>query len=281
LLHIEMMPTERLVPYAWNARTHSEQQVAQIAASIVRFGFTNPILIGEDDGIIAGHGRLMAAKKLGLADVPTIRLALLNEAERRALVVSDNKIALNAGWNAEILLEQIDLIRADGFDIDELIGFSDEEIEGMLDAIEVQEVGGDGGGDEGSGEVGDGSAGTGSAPASTPAANATLAERFGIPPFTILDARKGWWQDRKRAWLDLGIRSELGRGEGDRACPGGSPLPGTGSRKGYKPRWANAIHDGAVIGKGGRADQVAAAATARNAKKKEEASAEQKGAGNG
>ena len=79
-MHIEMMPVERLVPYARNARTHSDQQVAQIAASIVRFGFTNPILIGYDDVIIAGHGRLMAAKQLALAEVPTIRLAHLNEA---------------------------------------------------------------------------------------------------------------------------------------------------------------------------------------------------------
>ena len=139
-MQIEMMPTERLVPYARNARTHSEQQVAQIAASIVRFGFTNPILIGEDDVIIAGHGRLMAAKQLGLAEVPTIRLAHLNEAERRALVVADNKIALNAGWDLDILFEQIELIRADGFDVD-LIGFSDEELEGMLEEIEAPAIG--------------------------------------------------------------------------------------------------------------------------------------------
>ena len=135
------MPTERLVPYARNARTHSDQQVAQIAASIERFGFTNPILIGDDDVIIAGHGRLMAAKQLAMAEVPTIRLAHLNEAERRALVVADNKIALNAGWDTEILLEQIELIRADGFDAD-LVGFSDEELEQMLADIEAPEPGG-------------------------------------------------------------------------------------------------------------------------------------------
>ncbi len=140
-MQIEMMPTERLVPYARNARTHSDQQVAQIAASIERFGFTNPILIGDDDVIIAGHGRLMAAKQLAMAEVPTIRLAHLNEAERRALVVADNKIALNAGWDTEILLEQIELIRADGFDAD-LVGFSDEELEQMLADIEAPEPGG-------------------------------------------------------------------------------------------------------------------------------------------
>jgi DNA modification methylase len=139
-LQIEMMPTERLVPYARNARTHSDQQVAQIAASIVEFGFTNPILIGDDDVIIAGHGRLMAAQHLGLAEVPTIVLAHLNEAQRRALVVADNKIALNAGWDTEILLEQIELSRADGFDLD-LLGFSDEELEGMLEDIEAPQLG--------------------------------------------------------------------------------------------------------------------------------------------
>ena len=137
-----MLQIERLVPYARNARTHSDQQVAQIAASIVRFGFTNPILIGDDDVIIAGHGRLMAAKQLALAEVPTIRLAHLNEAERRALVVADNKIALNAGWDLDILFEQIELIRADGFDIDDLIGFSDEELAGMLEEIEAPEPSG-------------------------------------------------------------------------------------------------------------------------------------------
>jgi len=92
-------------------------------------------------------------------------------------------------------------------------------------------------------------------------------EAGAIPPFSILDASKGWWQDRKRAWLDMGIRSELGRGEGDRACPGGSPMPGNGSRKDYKPGAAKAFNDGAVLGGGGLADQVAKAATARRQKK--------------
>jgi hypothetical protein len=103
--------------------------------------------------------------------------------------------------------------------------------------------------------------------AAAPAPSANLAERFGIPPFSVFEARKGWWQDRKRAWIDLGIRSELGRGEGDRACPGGSPMPGNGSRKDYKPGASKAFHDGAVLGKGGLSDQVAAAATARRAGK--------------
>ncbi|WP_143796733.1 site-specific DNA-methyltransferase [Paracoccus marinus] len=136
-----MMPTGQLVPYARNARTHSDDQVAQIAASITEFGFTNPILIGEDGVIIAGHGRLMAAQRLGLSEVPVIVLAHLNAAQRRALVVADNKIALNAGWDTVILLEQIELIRADGFDID-LVGFSDVELGELLAEIEAPETAG-------------------------------------------------------------------------------------------------------------------------------------------
>ena len=135
------MPVGQLVPYARNARTHSDDQVAQIAASITEFGFTNPILIGEDSVIIAGHGRLMAAQRLGLSEVPVIVLAHLNAAQRRALVVADNKIALNAGWDTEILLEQIELIRADGFDID-LVGFSDDELGELLAEIEAPETAG-------------------------------------------------------------------------------------------------------------------------------------------
>ena len=95
-LDIEHIPVDRLVPYARNARTHSEEQVAQIASSIAEFGFVNPILVGADDVIIAGHGRLLAARKVGLADVPVIRLGHLSETQRRALVIADNRIAENA-----------------------------------------------------------------------------------------------------------------------------------------------------------------------------------------
>jgi len=149
-LQIVMMPTARLVPYARNARTHSDEQVAQIAAAITEFGWTNPILIGDDDVIIAGHGRLMAAQRLGMAEVPVIVLGHLNEAQRRAVVVSDNKIALNAGWDLEILMEQIELIRSDGFELD-LIGFSDDELAEIMDGLE--EDADDGGAVDGEDEV--------------------------------------------------------------------------------------------------------------------------------
>ena len=95
---IESMPVERLKPYPRNARTHSRKQIQQIAKSIERFGFTNPVLISDRSEIIAGHGRVMAAKELGLATIPTVRLSHLSAEERRAYVLADNKLALNAGW---------------------------------------------------------------------------------------------------------------------------------------------------------------------------------------
>ena len=105
-MQIDMVATERLLPYARNARTHSPEQVSQIAASIAEFGFTNPILIGDDDVIVAGHGRLLAAKALGMAEVPVIVLAHLNEVQRRALVLADNRIAESAGWDERMVAEE-------------------------------------------------------------------------------------------------------------------------------------------------------------------------------
>src|SRR4051794_8240550 len=102
-LRIEYWPIGRLVPSARNARTHSAAQVAEIAGSIRTFGFTNPLLVGEDADVIAGHGRLAAARLLGLTEVPVIPLRSLNDVERRLLMLADNRIALNAGWDAELL----------------------------------------------------------------------------------------------------------------------------------------------------------------------------------
>ncbi|MBI4910962.1 MAG: ParB N-terminal domain-containing protein [Acidobacteria bacterium] len=128
---IELWPVERLIPYARNARTHSEEQVAQIAASIVEFGFTNPLLVDSDAGIVAGHGRLLAARKLGLVEVPVIVLDHLNEIQRRAYVLADNRLALNAGWNDDALATELAAIEAEGFDL-AVIGFTDQELEGLL-----------------------------------------------------------------------------------------------------------------------------------------------------
>lgn len=130
-MKLEQLPLDRLIPYARNSRTHSDEQVAQVAASIREFGFTNPVLIDAQDGIIAGHGRVMAARKLGLDEVPCIRLAHLSEAQKRAYVIADNKLALNSGWDEEMLkIELAELQEAD-FDI-ELTGFSTDELATLL-----------------------------------------------------------------------------------------------------------------------------------------------------
>jgi ParB family chromosome partitioning protein len=137
-----------IIPYARNSRTHSEEQVAQIAASIKEFGWTNPVLIDEENGIIAGHGRLAAARKLGHTEIPVIELTGLSEAQKRAYVIADNKLALNAGWDTEMLvnelrdLEGIDLSLT-GFTIDEInalqpVDFdpATEEEQGKLDQLD-------------------------------------------------------------------------------------------------------------------------------------------------
>lgn len=120
-----------LVPYARNARTHSDAQVAQIAASIREFGFTAPILVDGGKGVIAGHGRLLAARKLGMTEVPTIELAHLTPAQKRAYVLADNRIALSAGWDPEMLRLELGDLQADGFDLN-LTGFDPGEIAGFL-----------------------------------------------------------------------------------------------------------------------------------------------------
>ena len=211
MLTVIYKPIGDLIPYARNSRTHSDVQVAQIAASIKEFGFTNPVLIDEEGGIIAGHGRVLGARKLGMDEVPTITLEGLTKTQRQAYVIADNKLALNAGWDEELLKLEIEELDGEGFDIS-LLGFDDEFL------------------DDDEGETqGDGT-GAGS-----------LAGRFLVPPFSVLNAREGWWQDRKRAWIALGIKSELGRGGGnDRtfcivqesreigrisAAPGGSARP--------------------------------------------------------
>lgn len=134
-MKIEQLQVIDLIPFINNSRTHSDEQVAQVAASIKEFGFTNPILIDGDNGIIAGHGRLMAARKLSIETVPCIRLAHLSEAQRRAYVIADNKLALNAGWDDELLSLELGELKEMDFDLS-LIGFSDDELELLL----VEEV---------------------------------------------------------------------------------------------------------------------------------------------
>ena len=128
---IEHLSTDTLVPYARNSRTHSPEQVAQIAASIKEFGFTNPVLIDANNTLIAGHGRVMAAQSIGLPSVPAIRLAHLTAAQRRAYVIADNKLAENAGWDMATLAREVEDLTADGYDID-LLGFGADELTALL-----------------------------------------------------------------------------------------------------------------------------------------------------
>lgn len=135
---IEMWPLDRLIPYARNARTHSDTQVAQIAASIIEFGFTAPLLVSEDGGILAGHGRLAAARKLHLDAVPVVVLDHLTPTQRRAYILADNQLALQAGWDQELLAVELADLSAAGFDL-ALTGFSDDELADLLGDIEDAE----------------------------------------------------------------------------------------------------------------------------------------------
>lgn len=188
-MNIETIAVDLLIPYARNSRTHSDEQVAQIAASIREFGFTNPVLIDGEDGIIAGHGRVLGARKIGMKSVPCIRLDHLTENQKRAYIIADNKLALNAGWDDEMLALEFEELRGVDFDLS-LTGFDAGELAALMGEYEEGEY------DD---EQPD---------------NGSLADRFMVPPFSVLNAREGWWQDRKRAWVALGIKSELGRGGG-------------------------------------------------------------------
>lgn len=200
---IDFWPIDELVPYARNSRKHSPEQVAQLVGAVREFGWTMPVLVEPDGGIIAGHGRVMAAQELyktggliRLADgtvipegtVPVLIARDWPKEKVRAYVIADNKLALNAEWDEEMLRLELGELRS-GFDIDlGTIGFSDADLK-LIFPDPVQ-------------------------PGADNAAQAgRLSERFGIPPFSVLNAREGWWQDRKRAWMALGIQSELGRGD--------------------------------------------------------------------
>ena len=135
---IERWPIDRLVPFTRNARTHSQAQIAQIAASIAEFGFVNPILVGSDSVIVAGHARALAARQLGLTDVPVIILDHLTPTQRRALVIADNRLALSAGWDEEMLHLELAGLSEQDFDLD-LLGFEDDELAALLAAEETIE----------------------------------------------------------------------------------------------------------------------------------------------
>src|SRR5260370_9233393 len=131
-LRVRLVPIEKLIPYIRNSRTHTDQQVAQVAASIREFGWTNPILIRPDLVVIAGHARLLAARKLGLVEVPTIELSGLSEAQCRALAIADNQLAINgAGWDEEMLRIELAALQEEDFDVN-LLGFDPHELDELL-----------------------------------------------------------------------------------------------------------------------------------------------------
>lgn len=150
MLEVAYIATTDVIPYVNNARSHSEQQVGQVAASIKEFGFNNPILIDEHNGVIAGHGRLAAAQKLGLELIPTITLAGLTEAQRKAYVIADNKLTENSRWDFDLLSLEIEQLKDLDFDV-ALLGFSEVELDGIsseemdmsvLDELDDEEVDG-------------------------------------------------------------------------------------------------------------------------------------------
>lgn len=203
-LEIVYRPIADLVPYAQNARKHPRAQLDKLKAAILRFGWGSPLAIAGD-GVLAGHGRLIVAAELrddgipipgnpGLDVVPTIDLSHLSDTERRAYILADNKIAADAGWDMALLAGELSGLRLDGFDLS-LTGFDANDLALVFPP-------------EGFGP-----------------AHGSLAAAFGVPPFSVLNAREGWWQDRKRTWLALGIQSELGRGDSPGVAPGGAPMP--------------------------------------------------------
>lgn len=230
-----MRAVHELKPHPRNTKKHPASQIKVIAGLIEKHGWTNPVLIDAKNRIIAGHGRIEAAKLLGIIDVPCIVAEGWTEAEIRAYVIADNKSAEMAEWDIDRLRDELAELGAEGINLEGL-GFSSDELDELLKA-----------------------------PDEPRPPSVSLGERFGLPPFSVLNAREGWWQDRKRAWLALGIKSEVGRGENL------LKMSDTVLQPDPKKRAAKAktFHDGAVIGKGkgGLADQVAKAATRRRKSK--------------
>jgi len=195
-IKVEMWPIEELEPYVRNARTHPPEQIEQIMGSMRRFGFTIPILVSEDGTIIAGHGRLEAAKRLGLAEVPVMVARGWTEDMARAYTIADNRLAETSEWDVETLRFEMEEL---GLDDEALLfdmGFEVDDLNAILGSAGIEA--------EASGDRQE---------ANRAEARASLAEQFGAVPFSVLNAREGWWLERKRQWLALGIRSEVGRGE--------------------------------------------------------------------
>ena len=190
-LKVETWPIDRLIPYARNPRKNDEQ-VDRMAAAIQEFGFRIPVIAKSDGGVVDGHLRLKAAHKLGLAEIPVALADGLTEAQIKAFRILANKSASWADWDEDLLRLEFEELKDLDYDLD-FTGFDEMEI---AELAETPVMAAD------------------NTPASEQAESkrGNLSERFGIPPFSVLSARDGWWQDRKRAWIALGIDSEEGRG---------------------------------------------------------------------
>ena len=202
---MEQVAIDRLIPYARNARTHDKEQILQLRSSLREFGFVNPVLVDRDYNIIAGHGRVMAAKAEGIANAPCVFVEHLSETQKKAYILADNRLALNAGWDEEMLALEIEGLKDLDFDVD-ILGFDEAELNKQFSDAE-------------SGAYG------------TFYNSGALATKFIVPPFSTLDARAGYWQDRKAAWkkiIDGGGRKEnLLGGLGQIARAMGTSLEGT------------------------------------------------------
>ncbi|KKW10250.1 MAG: ParB domain protein nuclease [Candidatus Gottesmanbacteria bacterium GW2011_GWB1_49_7] len=187
-LNIEYVPLKDIVPYENNAKLHPRPQIEQIKASIAEFGMNDPIAVDEKTlVIIEGHGRLIACKELGYIEIPIIRLGHLSKVKQDAYRIAHNKLTMNSDFDIEALEAEMWALHSEDFDL-ALTGFNKDELKAM---------------DLGFPAYNDGN---------NENAFKTLAEKFLIPPFSIFDTRQGYWQARKKAWLSLGIKSELGRG---------------------------------------------------------------------
>lgn len=222
-MEIETWPIDKVIPYDTNPRVCPEKAVAKVAESLRTYGWRQPIVVDTEGVIIAGHTRRKAAELLGLKTVPVHVAHDMDPDDVRAYRIADNRVAEETSWDKDLLALEISGLNDAGFDLGAL-GFDTDQLDELL-AFDP-----------------DAPAATGASPPMAPGeAKAKLADRFGLPPFSVLNAREGWWQDRKRAWLGLGIQSELGRGGdlipngggqrqpravcGRGASPGGAPRP--------------------------------------------------------
>jgi hypothetical protein len=230
---LEWRPIDQLVGHPQNSRTHSPEQIEELRRSLRTFGWTRPIIVADDvkglpsGTIIVGHGFWEAARAEGYTEAKVIVAEHYSADELRAYMLADNGLALQSGWDEEKVKAELEHFAAlgGGFDM-RALGFSAEELDRRMKAFA------NGGHDPNQGVAG------------------SLSAKFGVPPFTVLNAREGWWQDRKAAWIALGIKSEVGRGQGVQggASPGGSPRP-LDRKKGAKQSNAPKGGGGLYLGK--------------------------------